>query len=389
MKTPLAILLVTLFFGTALAQNTSVSSGSGVVVGNGNILTNFHVVDGCANINAQLFNNDAEPAVVVARDRENDLAIVRIKSTSSSFVHFREGAHVRVGDTIIALGYPPSGVLASAANLSVGVVNALAGLKDDSRYIQISAPVQPGNSGGPLVDTSGRLVGIVTGKLDAMRVPRFTGDIPQNVNFAIKAEVATAFLQSRSIEYKTAPSEQQLTAADVADLARPFTAYIECRHGSPPKIVTAPQSQSEKPVYEPNKRVSDFVSKFFAVWSGPNSAVLPALKELYADEVTYYGKRISLQAVLRDKQDFIARWPRRTYKILPEAVSIECKSETQLCRISGLLEWVAANGPRQSSGIARFGYVVSTTDRLTVVFEDGAVVKRYSSPASARGSLSF
>jgi hypothetical protein len=92
------------------------------------------------------------------------------------------------------LGYPLSGLLATTANLSVGNVSALAGLDDDSRYVQISAPVQPGNSGGPLLDASGHLLGIVTAKLNAIRVARFTGDIPQNVNFALKVEVVRTFL---------------------------------------------------------------------------------------------------------------------------------------------------------------------------------------------------
>ena len=75
-----------------------------------------------------------------------------------------------------------------------------------SRYLQISAPVQPGNSGGPLLDASGHLVGIVTAKLNAAWAARLTGDIPQNVNFALKAEVARTFLDSKGIAYRTARS---------------------------------------------------------------------------------------------------------------------------------------------------------------------------------------
>jgi S1-C subfamily serine protease len=76
--------------------------------------------------------------------------------------------------------------------------------------------VQPGNSGGPLLDASGHLIGIVTSKLNAVRMARFTGDIPQNVNFALKADVARTFLDSRGITYQTAWSDQRLSPADAS-----------------------------------------------------------------------------------------------------------------------------------------------------------------------------
>jgi hypothetical protein len=71
-------------------------------------------------------------------------------------------------------------------------------------------------------------VGIVAGKLDALRVARITGDVPQNVNFALKADVARTFLDSKGIAYRTARSEQQISSADVGEMARPFTVKIEC-----------------------------------------------------------------------------------------------------------------------------------------------------------------
>jgi uncharacterized protein len=107
---------------------------------------------------------NSEAGVLVANDEKNDLAVVCVMAIGeppTSIAVFREGAPIRAGDSIVALGYPLSGLLSSDANLSVGNVSALAGLRDDSRYLQISAPVQPGNSGGPLLDASGHLVGIV------------------------------------------------------------------------------------------------------------------------------------------------------------------------------------------------------------------------------------
>jgi Trypsin-like peptidase domain len=207
-------------------------TGSGIVVGNGGeILTNAHVVDRCDAITVQLASKKTDTAVMVARDPKNDLALLRVANPPSAVAAFRDGAPVRAGDTVVALGYPLPTLLSSSATLTVGYVSALTGLEDDARYLQISAPVQPGNSGGPLLDASGHLVGIVTSKLNAENVARFIGDIPQNVNFAIKAEVVRTFLDGKRIAYKTQRSDQQLSPADVGEVARPFTVYVECRRG--------------------------------------------------------------------------------------------------------------------------------------------------------------
>ena len=212
-----------LIIASTTAEAADIFSGSGVVIGTqGEILTNAHVVEACTEINVRFPSGNLEKARLVTRDERNDLAVVRATGANippSSIATFRDGSPVRAGDAVVALGYPLSGYLASTANLSVGNVSALAGLGDDSRYLQISAPVQPGNSGGPLLDASGHLIGVVTAKLNAVRVAKFTGDIPQNVNFALKAEVARTFLESKGIVYRKAPSDQQMSPADVGDTA--------------------------------------------------------------------------------------------------------------------------------------------------------------------------
>jgi S1-C subfamily serine protease len=224
-----AIAAAALMSGMVPAHAADTQSGSGVVIGaRGEILTNAHVIRNCSQFTVRSASGDSAPALLVERDEKNDLAVVRRTVPLSAVAVFRDGGPVRAGDAVVALGYPLSGLLAKSANLTVGNVSALAGLRDDSRYLQISAPVQPGNSGGPLLDASGHLVGIVTSKLNAAQVARFTGDIPQNVNFALKAEVARTFLDSKNIAYQTARSDRQLSAADVGDIARPFTVQIEC-----------------------------------------------------------------------------------------------------------------------------------------------------------------
>jgi len=239
MKTILSACALITISATVAAAETS--AGSGVVIGTqGEILTNAHVVEDCQKITVQFSSQDSEVAVLIARDQKNDLALIKTGKLSASIAAFREGAPVRPGDSVVVLGYPLSGLLASTVNVSVGNANALAGLGDDSRYLQISAPVQPGNSGGPLLDTSGHLIGVVTSKLDPIRYAKITGDIPQNVNFALKAEVARTFLDSKSIAYRTARSEQSLSPPDVGDIARPFTVHIQCQRDTQRVAVASP-----------------------------------------------------------------------------------------------------------------------------------------------------
>lgn len=229
------VALLFLFIGLSAGQSADrIVRGSGVVIGiHGEVLTNAHVVKDCTRITVRSSPTDSVAAHLVASDDKNDLAVLSGLPSISSPAAFRSSTPVREGDAVVVMGYPLSGILATTANLTLGNVSALAGLRDDTRYLQISAPVQPGNSGGPLLDSSGHLVGIVTAKLNAALIAAFTGDIPQNVNFALKAEVARTFLDGAGIEYRTARSDKNLSAADVGDIGRPFTVQVECVSATP------------------------------------------------------------------------------------------------------------------------------------------------------------
>ena len=93
---------------------------------------------------------------------------------------------------------------------------------------RFQAPVQPGNSSGPVLDAVGSVVGVAVAKLDAIKTAQSTGDIPQNVNFAVSAGTARAFLDAESVPYETTPSNQAMAPADVAAAARKFTVLVEC-----------------------------------------------------------------------------------------------------------------------------------------------------------------
>src|SRR5262249_34426931 len=135
------------------------------------------------------------------------------------------------------------GALPTEGNLTVGNVSALHSLEDDPHYIQITTPVQPGNSGGPLLDSSGNIIGVVAAKLNALRVTRATGDIPQNVNFAVELGTLKRFLAANSVRATTAPSDRNLHPADIGEQAKVFTYLIECET----EIIASVQEQMPAP----------------------------------------------------------------------------------------------------------------------------------------------
>ena len=201
-----------------------VSTGSGFRVSvEGHILTNAHVVRGCAEVRVP----PAGAVAVAARDEAADLALLD-GPAGGAVAAFRQGRGIRPGAGAIVIGCPLRNALASGAQVTVGNVSALAGPDDDRRLIQITAPVQPGNSGGPVLDLSGNAVGVVVSKLDAVAMARATGDIPQNVNFAVSAGAARAFLDSEGVAYKTAPSDEARAPDAIAAAARAFAVLVEC-----------------------------------------------------------------------------------------------------------------------------------------------------------------
>ena len=133
-----------------------------------------------------------------------------------------------MGEPVIAIGFPLKGLLSSDAIITTGAISALAGLKNDRRKIQITAPVQPGNSGGPLLGENGSAVGVVVGKLDALKMAEVIGDIPQNVNFAVSLGTLQSFLNANGVPYLLDDDTATKTFADIAADGSRYTVLLEC-----------------------------------------------------------------------------------------------------------------------------------------------------------------
>ena len=120
-------------------------------------------------------------------------------------------------------------MLSSGGNFTLGNVTALAGMGDDTRFLQISAPVQRGNSGGPLLDGAGNLLGVVSLKVSRFARTGQTDEAPQNINFAVKSATLAQFLDANRVAYKTGAAGKALEPADIADQAKAMTGFVICR----------------------------------------------------------------------------------------------------------------------------------------------------------------
>ncbi len=214
--------------GRPPGQQRQVSSGTGFVVAPRQIMTNHHVAQGCSAMSARLPGGQEIPATVIASDPQRDLALLRTEADAGPVLVFRQGAGVRRGENVVTYGFPLAGLLSSGPTLTTGDVSALAGLGDNARQIQISAPVQQGNSGGPLLDLRGQVVGVIVSKLNAQRIAQATGDIPQNVNFAVKHTEAIDFMREHGIQPVFAEAAPLRTAAEIGDVAHASTIFLRC-----------------------------------------------------------------------------------------------------------------------------------------------------------------
>ncbi len=187
-----------------------IGTGSGFAVSAYAVVTNQHVIDGCRGV-TMTRGIEKYVAIAVKADQRADLAVLFTEDPVSPALAVR-ASDAELGEDIVAFGFPYSQYLSSTPKLSVGVVSATAGIRDNTSEYQISAPIQPGNSGGPVVGTDGTIVGVSVAMLDSDFVHEQTGTLPQNVNFAVKGSVLRMFLNAHGVKFNTvraAPSQDR------------------------------------------------------------------------------------------------------------------------------------------------------------------------------------
>lgn len=206
-------------------------SGSAIVISQqGKLLTNQHVVNECKEIRIPVANKNAS---LVLADKANDLALLQVEGDAmlpgTVPAVFADESSVRQGEDIVTFGFPLDGYLPTSGNITQGIISALAGPFNNSSVLQITAPIQQGNSGGPVLNMKGQVVGVVIGKADAVKLTKATGDIPQNINFAISGRVVKGFFEGNSIAYdKPGLFTLSKDSVALADLSKKTTVKVEC-----------------------------------------------------------------------------------------------------------------------------------------------------------------
>ena len=193
-------------------------SGSGVAIDRWHVLSNAHVVEDATKINVVAAGRTTGCELVFA-DPRNDLALLRVETELAGEAPFRPGLDLHLGEDIVVLGFPLTGLLGTGPQASAGNIAALCGIGNDSSIFQFTAPISSGNSGGPVLDMAGHIVGLVTSSLNMEHV-RESGGNAQNINFGIKGAVIRSFLDAFGVVPRLAIDAAPVGRAQVVRQAR-------------------------------------------------------------------------------------------------------------------------------------------------------------------------
>lgn len=224
-------------------------SGTGFALNNGYIVTNHHVIENAQTIKVQGIGGNFSieySAMVVASDKNNDLALLKITDTRFSgfgTIPYKVNTMTsEVGEEIFVLGYPLISTMGDEIKLTTGVVSSKTGFQGDVSLYQISAPIQPGNSGGPLFDSKGNVIGIVSAKHIGA----------ENVGYAIKTSYLKSLMESAA-STNVLPQTNRVATLNLSDKVKAVKNYVY--------YITCSSIANTSTTNNPNKIVTDSSNK--------------------------------------------------------------------------------------------------------------------------------
>ena len=213
----------------------------------GHVVTNAHVVEGCKRVTVGDNANKQTPAEVISTDKRNDLALLKLSSLNMASAETKSlirklevklvplaadgllrSQDVELGEKVMVAGYPYGDVFSNTIKVTSGIVSAVRGMGDDTGQFQMDAAVQSGNSGGPVYDENGNIVGVVVSQLNKLKVAKAIGSLPENVNFGIKASTVRQFLTSSGLPSKWSERSKDMSTKQLAKIAEKQTLMVMC-----------------------------------------------------------------------------------------------------------------------------------------------------------------
>jgi len=191
------------------------TTGSGFFISsNGHILTNNHVILNSSKISVNFKNNEKKKKII-AIDKNNDIAILKIDLDDNKYLPLMTSDKILKGEEVCALGFPLIDIQGNELKATFGNINSLAGLQDDHRFYQVDSAIQPGNSGGPLMDMKGSVIGIITSKLNQQYTYAVTKTLNQNVNYALKIDYTLPIIKKFNISYNEGEASSSMSSAEL------------------------------------------------------------------------------------------------------------------------------------------------------------------------------
>ena len=226
----------------------SSASGSGFFVSKlGHLITNEHVVRDCRHITVGDSAEEQVSVTLLETDKRNDLALLKISSMQMVSVETKSliqklsisivplatqgllrSEDVELGEKVLVAGFPYGDIFSNTIKVTGGMVSANKGMGDDSGQFQMDAAVQPGNSGGPIYDENGNIVGVVVAQLNKRKFEKTVGSMPENVNFGIKGSTVRQFLTSSGLPTKWSNRKERMSTKKLAQIGKNQTVMVVC-----------------------------------------------------------------------------------------------------------------------------------------------------------------
>ena len=201
------------------AKRRALNTGTGFVIAPGGYLvTNNHVIEDKTDYAVRDYKGRFYKATVIARDSDRDLVLLKVGGAFPS-LRVASSESVSKGQHVLAVGYPQIAIQGNESKVTDGIISSFSGIKNDDNWFQISVPIQGGNSGGPLVTESGVVIGVVAATANVARYYKMTGNLPQNVNYAIKSKVLLDFLKFNNVQnVATSKGKTSIDAVDASTM---------------------------------------------------------------------------------------------------------------------------------------------------------------------------